>query len=57
MNSAWNDVVLGRGVIFNLLPEVLKSCNQALMFEFFFNFPLRSNFCVIYKIVLGFKFN
>jgi len=40
MNSAWNDDVLGCGVIFNLPLEIMKSCNQAFIFEnlFFFNF-------------------
>jgi hypothetical protein len=40
MNSAWNEDVLGCEVIFNLPPEVLKSCNQAIIFEkiYIFNF-------------------
>jgi hypothetical protein len=41
MNSFWNDAVLGqKGSFFNLPPEVLKSYNQALVFEnsFFINF-------------------
>jgi hypothetical protein len=57
MNSAWNDDVLGCGVIFNLPLEIMKSCNQAFIFENLFFLILPLNFCVIYKIVIDFKFN
>jgi len=67
MNSGSNVVVLGWDVILQFshwISDILQSSLYLWKFlPFFFNFALGSNtiepldFCVIYKIVLGFSFN